>query len=258
MCTKRLIIKDDPMKMIYKKLFFTTNLLYSWSLLQAQLNPSKYEFGINAGILVYQGDLTPSALGSFKTPGFVLGINGSRHLTNKFSARLDLNFGRLKGDDAAYEHPSWRQERNLAFKTPVTELAGSLVWDALGRERKISPYLFAGLGYSFLKIKRDYSNFNGEFFAAETATIEGLNDDIAHRLPRGLPIVPLGIGLRFRLTNTLSLNSEASYRYISTDYLDGFSHAANRDKKDHYYKFSIGLTYSKNNNLKRTLDCPKF
>jgi hypothetical protein len=246
------------MKMIYKKLFFTTSLLYSCCLLQAQLTVSKYAFGINAGTFVYQGDLTPSAVGSFKTPGFALGINASRYLNNKFSARLDLNFGKLKGDDAAYKNPAWRQERNFAFKTPVTELIGSLVWDALGRERKFSPYLFAGLGYSFLNIKRDYSNFNGEYFATETATIEGLNDDIAHRLPKGLPIVPAGIGLRYLLTNSLSLISEASYRYISSDYLDGFSHAANADKKDHYYKFSIGLTYSKNNSRKSSLDCPKF
>lgn len=244
--------------MIYKKIFFTTGLLYSCLLLQAQLTVSKYAFGINGGSFIYQGDLAPSAVGSFKTPGFVLGINASRYLTNKFSARLDFNFGQLKGDDAAYENPAWRQERNFAFKTPVTELIGSAVWDVIGRERKFSPYLFAGLGYSFLNIKRDYSNFNGEYFAAETATIEGLNEDIAHRLPRGLPIVPAGIGLRYRLSNSFSLNTEASYRYISSDYLDGFSHAANADKKDHYYKFSIGLTYSKNNNPKGSLDCPKF
>ena len=257
-CALVLITKCDPMKMTFKKSIITAITFYTCLLGNAQLTASKYEFGINAGTFVYQGDLTPSAVGSFKTPGFVLGINGSRHLTNKFSVRLDLNIGKLKGDDAAYNKPAWRQERSFAFKTPVTELITSIVWDALGRERKFSPYVFAGIGYSFLNIKRNYANFNSEFFATEPATIEGLNDDIAHRLPKGLPIVPMGLGLRYRITNSLSLNSEASYRYISTDYLDGFSHAANADKKDHYYKFSIGLTYSKDNSGKGGLDCPKF
>lgn len=247
-------IKCDPMKIAFTK-SFTAILAGSSLLAQGQLTASKYSFGINAGTFIYQGDLTPSAIGSFRTPSLVIGLNASRYVTNKFSARLDLNLGRLKGDDAAYKTPAWRQERNFAFKTPATELIGSVVWDARGREKRLSPYLFAGLGYSFLRINRDYSNFNTEYFAAEPGVIEGLNNDINTRLPKGLPILPAGLGIRYRLNNNFSLNTEASYRYISSDYLDGFSQAANPDKKDHYYKFSIGLTYSRNKN-NGGLDCP--
>jgi hypothetical protein len=218
---------------------------------------SKYELGINAGSFIYQGDLTPSAFGSFKTPAFVVGLNGSRYLTNKTAIRLDVNFGKLKGDDAAYDKPGWRQERNFAFKTPVTEIIGSVVYNVSGREKKFSPYFFAGLGYSILRIKREYSNFNSEYFAVEPSTIQGLESDINHRLPRGLPIMPIAFGLKYRLTNSFILSTEASYRYISSDYLDGFSQSANPGKKDHYYKFSLGLIYSpfKKNS---SLDCPRF
>ena len=243
------------MKMCVKNSIATATIIYSCLQLHAQQVASKYGFGINAGSFIYQGDLTPSLVGSFKTPSFVFGINASRYLTNKLSARLDFNLGRLSGDDGAYDNPAWRKERNFAFKTPVTEIAGLLVWDMRGIEKKFSPYVFAGIGYSFLKIKRDYSNFNTEYFAAEPSTIDGLENDIAKRLPRGVPIIPAGIGLRYKLNKNFSLNSEASYRYISTDYLDGFSEAANADKKDHYYKFSIGLTYSRNKN-NNFLDCP--
>jgi hypothetical protein len=246
------------MKIAFTKSITTATLLCSVLLMRAQIMQSKYAFGINAGTFIYQGDLTPSAIGSFKTPGLAIGLNASRYLTNRFSIRLDLNFGRLKGADSAYKNPEWRQQRNLAFNAPVTEVIGSVVWDAFGREKKFSPYVFAGLGYSFLRINRDYSRFNTEYFAAEPGTIEGLEQDISQRLPKGLPTVPIGLGLRYRLTNTLSVNTEASYRYISSDYLDGFSHAANAEAKDHYYKFSVGLTYSRNNNGKGGLDCPKF
>jgi hypothetical protein len=246
------------MKVAFTKTITTILLMCSGYLAQSQLTQSKYAFGINGGTLIYQGDLTPSTIGSFKTPALVIGINGSRYLASKFSLRLDLNFGKLKGADSAYKNPDWRQQRNFAFASPATEVIGSFVWDVLGREKKISPYLFAGFGYSFLRINRNYSNFNEEYFASEPGTIEGLQTDINHPLPKGLPILPMGIGVRYRLTNTLSLNTEASYRYISSDYLDGFSRAANADAKDHYYKFSIGLTYSKNNDGKGGLDCPKF
>jgi opacity protein-like surface antigen len=250
--------KSNPMKIAFTKSITTATFICSAMLMQAQVTQSKYILGINAGTFIYQGDLTPSAIGSFKTPGLVAGINGSRYLTNKLALRLDLNFGKLRGDDAAYDNPSWRRQRALAFKTPATEVIGSVVWDAFGIERKFSPYLFAGIGYSFLKIKRDYSSFNQEYFASEPNVEEGLRTDINHRLPGGLPIVPFGVGLRYQLTSSLALNTEASYRYISSDYLDGFSHAANADAKDHYYKFSVGLSYSRNNNGKGGLDCPKF
>jgi hypothetical protein len=42
---------------------------------------------------------------------------------------------------------------------------------------------------------------------------------------------------------------------MSTDYLDGFTKAANPSKKDHYYTHTIGLIYSFGE--KNTLACPK-
>jgi hypothetical protein len=96
------------MKMALKKSIVTVILTYTFLVTGAQIATSKYAFGINAGSFIYQGDLTPSAIGSFKTPGFALGLNASRSLTNKFYVRLDLNFGKLKGNDAAYDDPAWR------------------------------------------------------------------------------------------------------------------------------------------------------
>lgn len=235
--------------------FFFLPLFFGPTLLQAQ-SPfdSKYEIGINAGTLIYQGDLTPDAVGSFKTPGLVVGLYGSRRLTNKLAARLDLSFGRLRGDDAKYESPDWRQERALKFKTPVTEVAALLVWNALGTDRRFSPYLFAGLGYTFLKIDRDYSRFNYAYFA-DQGLGEYLQRDIEHDLPRSEFMVPIGVGVRYALTDKLGLNVESAYRHISTDYLDGFSQAGNPKRDDAYFKFSVGVSYQLGK--KDPLDCPR-
>jgi hypothetical protein len=112
------------MKMAFKNI--STVVLVTCSFIaHAQLATfSKYEAGINAGTLIYQGDLTPSAVGSFKTPAFVFGLNGSRYLTNKFAVRLDLNFGKLKGDDAAYDicrHYAEQREHGTAEEDDQTE-----------------------------------------------------------------------------------------------------------------------------------------
>lgn len=229
-------------------------LLFCSSLLHAQ-SPfdSKYEIGINAGALIYQGDLTPTAMGSFKTPGLVVGLYGSRRLSNKLAARLDLGFGKLKGDDAKYDDPAWRQARALKFETPVTEVAGLLVWNALGTDRRLSPYLFAGIGYGFLNIKRDYSRFDYAWFADEGLG-EDLQRDIEYDLPRGAVLLPMGVGVRYALTDKLGLNLESAYRFLSTDYLDGFSQAGNPERDDAYFKFSLGLSYKLGG--KNPLDCP--
>ena len=233
---------------------FLTLFACSYLLNAQPLNSSKYEIGLNAGTFVYQGDLTPSDVGSFKTPGLVVGLYGSRRLSNKLAARLDFSFGQLRGDDAAYNNPEWREYRALKFKSSATEVAGLLVWDALGTDRRFSPYLFAGLGYVFLNIKRDYSRFNYEYFADE-GLAEYLERDIEHELPRSEMIVPIGVGVRYQLSPRLGLHAESAYRQISTDYLDGFSQAGNPTREDSYYKFSVGISYKLG--VRDPYDCPK-
>jgi OOP family OmpA-OmpF porin len=120
----------------------------------------------------------------------------------------------------------------------------------------LSPYISAGVGFTFLHIKRNYSNYNAAWFAEESALSAGLSADLAHSLPKGFLVFPVGFGLRYSLTENVSLNAESSYRLNSTDYLDGFSQAANPAKKDHYFSNAVGLIYSfgKKNRLK----CPRI
>lgn len=222
-----------------------------------QTNVSKYEFGINAGLTIYQGDLTPSALGSFKTKQLYLSGFASRILNPFFSLRTNLAYGRLKGDDAKYSHPDYRQQRNFNFRSPLLEISELLVWNPLGKnydDKGLSPYLFGGIGYSFLHIKRDWSNMNTEVFNAESGVPAGLAIDAQHKLPRGLLVFPAGVGVRYPISSKLSVSGEAGYRFTNTDYLDGFSQSANPTKKDHYSIYSVGLVYRKGG--MNRLKCP--
>ena len=223
------------------------------SIVTAQSSAKRYEIGIKAGTSIYTGDLIPWLLGSYKTPGFAIGINGSKVFNRFWSLRADLSSVPVKSDDAKYSRPEYRQQRNFNFKTSIKEIAVSLVWSPLTNKKIFSPYLLAGAGYSFIKIKKDYSNFNYEYFA-NTSISEGLVQDIATPLPRGLLVLPVGIGVRYSLTPALSINAESSYRLMSSDYLDGFSKSVNPSKKDNYYSHTVGLIYSfeKKNNI----DCP--
>ncbi|MEY2917953.1 MAG: hypothetical protein RIS73_1667, partial [Bacteroidota bacterium] len=173
-----------------------------------------------------------------------------------FSVRLNFNRGKLYGNDAAYSNPEWRKQRSFAFTTPVTEVSAQAVWSLLSQKSsRFSPYLFAGAGFSFLNIKRDWSNLNTSVFGDGSAVQAGLVIDAAKKLPRIIPVVPVGAGVRYSLNDRFSLIGETSYRLSFTDYLDGFSKSANAGKNDHYMSHSVGIIYSFGKKNK-TLGCP--
>lgn len=202
---------------------------------------SRYSIGINAGTFIYNGDLSPWRTGSWKTPGFVWGLTGHRSISPTWSARLELNFGKLRGDEAEYVRPAYHQFRAFAFNNNVTEIVIAAEWSPLGRTKKLSPYVFGGIGYANMHISRDYSRFNAAYFAGEALLKEGLAQDIATSLPKGVAVIPVGFGLHYKLSEKFSLNGEAAHRFTRSDYIDGFSQAANPKYKDSYTKYSLGL-----------------
>src|SRR5205085_6911001 len=142
-----------------------------------------------------------------------------------------------KGDDAKYSNPSWRQERNFRFISPVYEFSAQLVLDIMGRNydrpaKSLSPYVFVGAGYSFINVHRDWSRINPAVFTGETDTQVGLVADSLSPLKRGTAVFPIGLGIRYALTRKISIIGETSYRFVPTDYLDGFSYSANPSRND--------------------------
>lgn len=224
-------------------------LIGSCSMGQAQkINLSKWQFGVQAGVNVYMGDLTPEQLGAYKTMKPALALYAARVLSPSFMLRGNLLFSRLKADEAKYSKPDWRQQRNFNFTTPVTELSGLLVWNIFKNndnylDRRFSPYLFAGAGVSFMRVQRDYSNMNTTIFNDASEVRAGLTQDLAVTPPRSLLVLPMGAGVEYYISPRVSLTAETNFRYSSTDYIDGFSKAANPNKKDYYYTHTLGVIF---------------
>jgi opacity protein-like surface antigen len=214
----------------------------------AQNVPSDYEIGINAGTIIYQGDLSSGNFGYTKSLKPSFGLYGSKTLTDFFSVRANFMYGHLSADESTYSTPAYRQHRNLKFSTPIFESSVQLVWDLIGKnvryeKHQLSPYLFIGAGISGVNISRNWSRFDTTYFNAKSSARIGLGVDTLHHLPNAIPVIPVGAGLRYMLTSKLSVNAEATYRITTTDYLDGFSYAANPKKKDHYYGLTLGISY---------------
>lgn len=227
----------------------------------AQGRKMNLEFGAGAGLFVYQGDLTPNRLGSYRTmrPGLVL--SAASILSPSFSVRLNGTFGSLRADESLYDDPEYRKYRAFQFSTPVLEFSPQLVWNPAGKnyaERGFSPYLFTGAGLSFFRIRRDYSNYDPSYFGDGSDIPQRISIDEQQRLPSTRLVVPVGVGFRYNLSPAIALQAESSYRFLSSDYLDGFSVAANPERNDHYQVTSAGIIYRLGNIKKgrNQLGCP--
>jgi len=231
----------------------------------AQVHESKFpfEFGIHAGANVYLGDLTPSAIGSYKTIDLTAGFNVDAIISDAFLLRVNYNRGKLRGDDAVYNDKPWRQQRNLKFNATLNEYSAMVVWDILAQNREtqtaLAPYIFAGVGYSTASIQRDYSRFNRQFFTSQPSVIAGLNADLANPLPKNIRVLPIGFGVRHSLTPIVAVEVEWSFRFCSSDYLDGFSNAADTKQSDHFYSLVAGLIFSPGKKTgEHDIPCPKW
>ncbi len=207
---------------------------------------SDMSVGLNGGIYVYQGDLTPSRYGSFRNlrPGF--SFFAKKPINHFLAARIHLSFARLVADESRYSKPDYRQQRNFYATTPVKEFSAQLVWNIRGRnyeDRGIMPYIFSGAGLTLLSVVKDYSRMNSSVFHSGSEVANGLVIDNAHGTPRAILAVPVGVGAEYPLSNRFSVNIETSYRFIFTDYLDGFSEAAGPKFQDHYHSTSAGIIY---------------
>ncbi|MFT4155519.1 DUF6089 family protein [Parafilimonas sp.] len=242
------------MKRVFSSLLF---FYMSATSLKAQVLHGKNEIGISGGVMVYEGDLAP-ALGSYKTPKPAFSMYYNRLLNNYFSVRGTVGIGGLRSDESMYPSKAYRLKRNFDFSSSVKEISGMVIFNIFGDNAKtsgikLSPYIFTGIGVSFLNIKRNWSNMNVDDFHSGSAVLQGLAIDTVHALPSSAPFIPLGLGIKYPIGHNLSLSAEGSYRFLFTDYLDGFSYSAGPGRKDGYYTLSIGLTY---NFGKNKLNCP--
>lgn len=234
------------MRLIRMHIAFLLGAIFLVQDLSAQLSPAKYEVAVNGGAFVYQGDLAPRVWGSLKTmrPGF--GVHISRVISPSFAAGLAVNIASLEGDETRYEVPAFRKFRAFKFTAPLREVYMQIKWNIepiTPFDLPVKPYLFAGVGMASLETKIDYSGFNAAYFGAGSPTVTGLAIDIAKPSKKTKFVIPVGFGLRFYLSPDFCLNFESSYRVTSTDYIDGFSEAANPDMNDHYLVQTVGLAY---------------
>jgi opacity protein-like surface antigen len=171
----------------------------------------------------YQGDLQEKSL-TFEGSRYALGIGASYMLTDRLSARSMLTWSKISADDKNNSDPML-VERNLNFTNSVVEfnLVGQMhLFRTL--EGRINPYVMAGVAI-FSHNPYTFDALGTKYYLKPLST-EGQGlvqypDVKEYKLTQFA--IPFGGGVKFKVTERISLGWEIGARKTFTDYLDDVS-----------------------------------
>ena len=205
------------------------------------------EYGGGVGAAIYQGDISPYALGTIKRPGLSVQLLGNLNLSSALSVRLNYAFAFLSESDKNYGY-DYKPHRNFSFETKVNEFSIHFVFNPLSNNgyeeyHSLVPYMFTGVGIGFLNVSRDWSQFEHGWKYWQKWVAPGLAEDSMHVPPKYVLTLPVGLGLKYQLEDNISIFGEISKRFTQEEYLDGFSKAANQKKRDGFSTVTVGVIF---------------
>ncbi len=168
--------------------------------------------------------------------------------TEWYAVRFAVNFGTIAGDDALIKGKGGEEEsriaRNLNFKSKIYEALAAgefyptvfLEYDQSEHFHKIRPYIIAGIGaFHFNPLGHD--QVTGEWVNLKQLHTEGeafpeYPDRKEYKLNQ--INIPVGIGIKYFLSEKVSVSTEMLLRKTFTDYLDDVS--TTYIDKDLFYK----------------------
>ncbi|MDD2797546.1 MAG: OmpA family protein [Bacteroidales bacterium] len=205
-----------------KKLILFALLLCSALPFTAQNVDNKWALDFQLGKNEYYGDLDNQIFKFNHDPYMFGGVGINRYLSKSFDLGLYSTYGRWAGWNSQAHFTGQLLDLSMLFKFKFDN-------DFILKENaKLSPFLVGGLGYGY------FSKF-------EPAGMKG-----------GNAIMPIGLGLKLKLTKTISLQYQALYNLNFTDvrdypikntstskpqkYIDG--------KNDNFLKQSISISFA--------------
>ncbi len=214
----------------YKILIVAFYLFFCNHSLNAQQRYSRYtapegylSAGFQLNAMNYFGDVYANL--SFTRPNIAFFI--SRKISPHLHFRLSFSWGRIQGDDAKTPVNSNFYARNFNFRNDIKELAVIGVYEILPSyaryedRRRFSPYLLAGLALFHHNPK---AQINGSWVDLQPLGTEGQGrPGYANFYSKIQIAMPLGVGIRFRLSDRADLSLETGFRILFTDYIDDVS-----------------------------------
>lgn len=176
---------------------------------------------LQAGTANYFGDLCPTG-DCYSNSKVNFGGGVSYRLNDYFFFNLNAQYYRIGASDIEFGNAS-RIKRNLSFRADNFELNFQANFEFLNynafrymsrKEFPISMFLFTGFGFTTNNPKALY---RGEYVALRPLKTEGKSYGAISA------VLPIGLGIGYKVLDNLSVQLMAGYRFTATDYLDDVS-----------------------------------
>ncbi|MEN7546698.1 hypothetical protein AAG747_02185 [Rapidithrix thailandica] len=196
---------------------------------------SNFSIMMGAGLSAYNGDL--STFKSLRLQRYFFNPHASLAVqyrwTQHLSFRMELSAFQLYTDSPYPQLAKSVTTRGIdAYVGVVQDLFPKQNIDH-GKIR-INPYLFAGIGVSKFSPKSVDKSSNGS--QGQTHGSATYSTTAA--------ILPVGLGLSYHFTESVSIHGEASMRFTSSDYIDGVSGEQKTNNfNDQYYLYSLKVNF---------------
>ena len=184
-----------------------------------------YLFG--TGLDYYNGDINEKSdkiISPTKVFKPFVRVGLAYRITSHLESTLIFFHGSIEGADSlALEKDNLL--RNESFKSNIDELALHFEYQifSIFKKRKFVPYVFGGVGVFHFNPKAE---LNGTWYELQPLGTEGQNISVAdNKKPYSLNeiVLPLGIGISYRLSPHWRLRFDYSNHFTFTDYLDDVS-----------------------------------
>ena len=207
---------------------------------QAQDDPEyRFEIGAGVGMTGYLGDYNGKLTRDLQPAASIVG----RYNFNPWMAlRLNVGYGKLRG--SFKDVKTWyteEQYRSYSFSNSMTDIAAIYEYNFLpygtGRDyrgaKRLTPFLFGGLGLA----------------------IANTSDKT-----RAAMILPIGLGVKYKMSERVNIGFEWGVNFSTSDWLDGVKDPYGIQSSgffkntDAYQRLQLSVTYSFS---PRCLNCNK-
>ena len=233
------------MSINFKKLTLSLALLFGSLTMMAQAPFTgskefrKFSIGVNAGAL--RPSVITGGGNDFTKPQYTLGYgaNLKYQFTHRFGIQADVLMGKVKGNnDKEYNNGSPATDRkNSSFETKVDYAAslsgiltfGSINW--LNNNTRVVPYLSGGGGVISYK-------------PMTVATGSSTEVDYRNGEAQTEFFVPVGVGLKFMLSDLVNLDLGYRANFVDNDNFDGTEGVNGAIHKDKFSYGFLGLEFA--------------
>lgn len=183
------------------------------------------EFGIALGAAHYFGDI--NTRGKINRPKIAFGAFFRKQFGDYVAGRLSATFAQVGYSDV-YSKNEFQRLRNLSFNSNIFEVAlqgdfNFFKFNPIDPNYRFTPYVTLGVGlfgfnpYTYLGNKKYYLQPLGTEGQGTTAYPDRKKYSLTALC------FPLGVGIKYNITDQMNIGFEITHRFTTTDYLDDVS-----------------------------------